>query len=658
VLLGVALFATSSASAATTWHVTKTDDSDHLMCAPGDCSLREAIEAANLDSGDTVMVPAGDYQLTIDQLTVNKPMTIVGAGSGPGGTTIHAPATRRVLAITAGAVTITGVTITGGNVSGAQPFGGGIEKTGGSLVLRDSAVTGNTASSETAGPHGAGIDNTAGDLTIENSVIADNHATSTALSTNGGGIFDDKLTGKLVIAHSRVTGNTSSHGGGGGIQTGVEPKISDSEFDDNSVGGVGGGLFVADGGEGTISGSTFFHNSAVLPSGGSGDGAGIFTDAPLQITNTTISRNTASGPVSAGGGVFNNDLVDLTNVTLDGNSAADGGANIWNNDDVTAINSIITGAQPGGSSNCKMPVTTSNGHNIESANDCGFTDGTDRRNTNPKLSPIGNHGGPTLTELPAVDSPAVNAGLNGFCPATDQRGVPRPQDLVCDIGATELTFSTDLGVSVSVSPAIARLSQRPVYTVTVANGGPDTATGVTLASVLPPGATLASAPPACGGNLVCALGSLVPGATATVTIALKASHAEMLPLAFRVSGSRFDSNPANNSASASAIAGPAALSKLSLRPHKLGRGSARIRFTLSRAAKVRLVVQRKVGRHYRTVRHSTRELSGKKGANSTRFSASIRHTRLRPGSYRIQLTAHDAGGTAKPRSAGFRIVGS
>ena len=37
-----------------------------------------------------------------------------------------------------------------------------------------------------------------------------------------------------------------------------------------------------------------------------------------------------------------------------------------------------------------------------------------------------------------ADSPAIDAGNNANCPATDQRGVARPQGPTCDIGAYEL----------------------------------------------------------------------------------------------------------------------------------------------------------------------------------------------------------------------------
>jgi len=55
----------------------------------------------------------------------------------------------------------------------------------------------------------------------------------------------------------------------------------------------------------------------------------------------------------------------------------------------------------------------------------------------PKLAPLANNGGLTLTRLPVAGSLAVN---NGDCLAgvdIDQRGLPRPVGGDCDIGAVE-----------------------------------------------------------------------------------------------------------------------------------------------------------------------------------------------------------------------------
>jgi hypothetical protein len=54
------------------------------------------------------------------------------------------------------------------------------------------------------------------------------------------------------------------------------------------------------------------------------------------------------------------------------------------------------------------------------------------------------NGGKTLNQAIPIDSPATNHGDNATCEATDQRGVIRPQDGACDIGAYELTGGTSV----------------------------------------------------------------------------------------------------------------------------------------------------------------------------------------------------------------------
>jgi hypothetical protein len=54
------------------------------------------------------------------------------------------------------------------------------------------------------------------------------------------------------------------------------------------------------------------------------------------------------------------------------------------------------------------------------------------------LGPLQDNGGPTWTHALLPGSPALDVGDPAQCPATDQRGVPRPQGAGCDIGAFEL----------------------------------------------------------------------------------------------------------------------------------------------------------------------------------------------------------------------------
>src|SRR5262249_39043057 len=74
------------------------------------------------------------------------------------------------------------------------------------------------------------------------------------------------------------------------------------------------------------------------------------------------------------------------------------------------------------------------GGNLVEDGTCGFPVGG-----NPNLGPLQNNGGSTLTYALQSPSPAIDTGVDAGCPATDQRGVTRPQGSHCDIGAVEFT---------------------------------------------------------------------------------------------------------------------------------------------------------------------------------------------------------------------------
>ena len=123
--------------------ITVTTTGDTVGCGTP-CSLRGAIMAA--DSGDTIVIPAGIYTLTLDaELTIEKSLALEGAGSGESiiqAAIEPAVADFRVFNIAGGNVTISGVTIRHGEISGN---GGGINNTG-TLSLSSSTVSNNTVS--------------------------------------------------------------------------------------------------------------------------------------------------------------------------------------------------------------------------------------------------------------------------------------------------------------------------------------------------------------------------------------------------------------------------------------------------------------------------------------------------------------------------------
>jgi hypothetical protein len=86
---------------------------------------------------------------------------------------------------------------------------------------------------------------------------------------------------------------------------------------------------------------------------------------------------------------------------------------------------------------------TSEGANVASDASCGLVASGDVEGADLALGLLADHGGPTQTHLPDPTSPLVDAvavGTAGLCDGTvgaDQRGVPRPQGLACDVGAVE-----------------------------------------------------------------------------------------------------------------------------------------------------------------------------------------------------------------------------
>jgi hypothetical protein len=95
---------------------------------------------------------------------------------------------------------------------------------------------------------------------------------------------------------------------------------------------------------------------------------------------------------------------------------------------------------------------TSNGYNLSSDGSCDFSGPGDLNNTDPKLGPLQNNGGPTQTQALLPGSPAIDAGNPSGCTdnkgnllKTDQRGAPRPgkEDTSgCDMGAYERQTDT------------------------------------------------------------------------------------------------------------------------------------------------------------------------------------------------------------------------
>jgi CSLREA domain-containing protein len=424
--------------------------------APSVCTLRAAIQEANLvASGNVlVLVPPGVYKLTIPPSTTLpcsssaaagdldlknfKPRTITISGNDPANTIIDANGIDGVfdLDVAAGSTTLlTNMTIKGGNrlLRSCRSFGGGV--------------------------HARATPGAAGVVQIVNCIVSDNAAQS------GGGIFNEGTT--MSITKSAVRNNRAAFqflkvSAGGGIENFSGALTVDS----TTIGGNRAQVV----GTGTASASD-----------ANGGGVGMF-DGPVTITNSTISGNTADGD---GGGIDVTGVIGpslaLRNVTITGNTSNANGDATGNGggfSDRTASasldNVIIGGNSDGGNegTDCWANAPASMAIRyaaIPALQTCAATVmpaavGLLNSLPNP-ITPLQANGGLGATHDLLAGSPARDAGNPGGCGVpTDQRGVPRPQGARCDLGAVEAGAADTDGDRVpdviDNCPSVVNLDQR------------------------------------------------------------------------------------------------------------------------------------------------------------------------------------------------------
>lgn len=491
------------------------------------CTLRDAINLANLegnppgsavngcsvpDNGpDTIVLPQSQtFNVAtsgFNAFTLSSNITFNGNNAE-----INVSGVRRIFYVQTGAnVTLNDITLSGGGLSGTSFLGGAMYVSGiatlnnsivtdngagagggiyskGGLYLNGSTVTGNSTTATTGTSGGGGILINAGNLFVtQNSRISNNQS-----AMSGGGI--GVLSGASVaLYNSTISGNTVDDGSlifrgfGGGVfvSNAMTLDVRDSVVSDNSA-DIGGGLYLDDSivNTVTITGSSIVDNSAL------GRGGGISTYQTAEISNSTLTGNTAggaTGPQGIGGGLFTGTGGNtfLTNSTVSGNRAATG-AGIYNSRSslvaenstfsanvghspignnlghefyngfqglATLINSTVVGATSTSSIQSQNRLTLKNSIvvnsigtacvslNVEADASNIISDGSCNTNAlavDPQLMPLTDNGGPTLTHALRSNSPARNRGAVSDCPSTDQRGVERIlSDGSCDIGSFE-----------------------------------------------------------------------------------------------------------------------------------------------------------------------------------------------------------------------------
>jgi len=254
-------------------------------------------------------------------------------------------------------------------------------------------------------------------------------------------------TGALTMQNLTIRGGTTpaaldllfpSNAGGGLLSRG-RLALARSTLSGNHA-FIGGGLAAV--------GSTVTCRASTISSNHAAEGGGLAVlDSTVSVINSTISSNYASG---GGGLTVLDSTITVINSTVSGNSAHIGGG-LLNAGAVTLINTILANSA-GRHGNCAARAARSGGHNLASEVSCRLTAPGDQQGIDPRLGPLAANGGLTETHALLASSPAIDAGDGMVCPATDQRGVSRPQSSAddgtaqCDIGAFEVASSLGYAV--------------------------------------------------------------------------------------------------------------------------------------------------------------------------------------------------------------------
>lgn len=508
------LLSTAQFASAATFNVTRGDDPQPDGCLADDCSLREALEAAEATpEGDTILLDAGQYFYTLGELQVVGEVALMGAGMeqteviGPGGigvlrVTGHSSLTAsRLSLISAGdevlviadqaAATLREVKVP---ADGGSVFVGVSSSEFGSATLRvehsriesaiacflsdsictvsDSVIGTAFAVGEDAalrldrvevfGPYIGVLVHGGGALTINDSII---HDTLIPLSLQEYGTTDPA---DVWIRRTRFIGNMGPMVG----DRDATIHLVDVEFRDNIVHADyldEPAVLLAE------TGPTWrFDRALIVGNRGGGVGAAILVKpgGAVGIFNSTIDDNTFHPDATIGAlashaiGIYGNGIASaflyIAHSTLRraAELTPDAPGSLlyvrWDTANVIVANSLLQGT-------CAFGAGGSAGSgigNIESpASTCEFDPAQNQSLPVFELhmGALADHGGFTHSYEPEPGSALIDVANETFCDldylGLDQRGYPRdPDGINCDVGSVEVGALDDLIFSDGFGP--------------------------------------------------------------------------------------------------------------------------------------------------------------------------------------------------------------
>ena len=448
--IGAATFIVAG-SPANPWLVTNTGDSN----AAGSGSLRSAINAANAVPGSTITFVAGlSGAITLGSALpqITSGMTIQGNVAPV--IAVNGAAQYRPFYINSPGVTVTMSNLTVQNGCDIPDFMGGaaIFIVAGNVVLSNCTVSGNTSLPNNIG---SCISN-AGTLTLTNCTVTGNTGggiynsgtatlTSTTLSNGmsplgegrGEGVYND---GTVTLTNCAILNNSDQEQGAGIYNNNSATLTNCTLTNDSSV--QGGGI---------ANYKTLTVTNCTIANCGGERGGGILNSGSAEFVDCTLTANVAQ---NAGGAIDNQGTVTMTNCTATGNSVGNAGPGgvIAGAAGVTLVNCIFYGDSAFvGSEIDTTGIATVTYSDIE-----GGYAGLGNINSDPLLSVLASNGGLTQTMALGNGSPCFGAGTPSGAPATDQRGVGRPNPPSMGAYDRSYTLTPQATANGTISPGIAQ----------------------------------------------------------------------------------------------------------------------------------------------------------------------------------------------------------